>query len=77
MGLWEFSVVGLFKQWMIIVGVVDFGPARIFIKRIYDDAFKWGQPISMDQVEFCPSQLSGGDAALLGAAYLSLRNLKK
>jgi len=43
-----------------------------FIDRIYAEACKWGQPISMREVEFCASQV-GGDAALLGAAYLGMR----
>ena len=75
-GMAAANLVSLFNPDKIIFGGGVFGPARMFIRRIYDEACKWGQPISMEQVEFCPSQLSGGDAALLGAAYMSLRNLK-
>ncbi len=73
-GMATANMVSLFNPQKVIFGGGVFGPARMFIRRIYDEACKWGQPISMEQVEFCPSKLQGGDAALLGAAYLVIRN---
>ena len=57
----------------IIFGGGVFGPAVKFIDRIYEEAVQWGQPISMKQVKFEPSQLSG-NAGLIGAGYLALKN---
>ena len=57
----------------IIFGGGVFGPATKFIDSIYKEALKWGQPISMKQVRFEPTQLSG-DAGLIGAGYLALKN---
>lgn len=72
-GMAAANLVSLFNPRKVIFGGGVFGPARMFIRRIYDEACKWGQPIAMEQVEFCASELAGGESALLGAAYLSLR----
>ncbi len=67
-GMGTANLVSLFNPEKIIFGGGVFGPAKQFIRRIYDEACKWGQPIAMEQVEFCPSGVEG-EAALLGAAY--------
>ncbi|MCD8387694.1 MAG: ROK family protein [Bacteroidales bacterium] len=66
------NLVSLFNPEKIIFGGGVFGPARMFISRIYDEACKWGQPIAMTQVEFCATEV-GNNAALLGAAYTALK----
>jgi len=70
-GMGSANLVSLFNPQKVIFGGGVFGPAVRFIDRIYAEARKWGQPISMRDVKFCPSTLEG-DAALLGAAYLCL-----
>lgn len=70
-GMGAANLVSLFNPQKVIFGGGLFGPAVRFIDRIYGEARKWGQPISMRDVKFCPSALEG-DAALLGAAYLCL-----
>lgn len=73
-GMGAANLVSLFDPEMIVFGGGVFGPGSIFLKRIYDEACKWGQPISMKNVKFCQSIL-GGDAALMGAAYLALKSI--
>ena len=70
-GMGTANLVSLFNPQKVIFGGGVFGPAVQYIDRIYAEARKWGQPISMRDVVFCPSQV-GGDAALLGAAYLGI-----
>jgi len=70
-GMGTANLVSLFNPQKVIFGGGVFGPAVQFIDRIYAEARKWGQPISMRDVVFCPSAV-GGDAALLGAAYLGI-----
>ncbi|MBR5249003.1 MAG: ROK family protein [Bacteroidales bacterium] len=74
-GMGTANLVSLFNPEKIIFGGGVFGPAVGLIDRIYQEACRWGQPISIKQVEFCASKV-GGDAALLGAAYLILRSLR-
>ena len=71
-GMGTANLVSLFNPQKVIFGGGVFGPAVQFIDRIHAEACKWGQPISMREVTFCASQV-GGDAALLGAAYLGIR----
>ena len=75
-GMATANLVSLFNPEKIIFGGGVFGPATRFIPRIYTESCKWGQPISMKQVEYCASQVEG-EAALYGAAYLALRSLIK
>ena len=75
-GMGTANLVSLFNPQKVIFGGGVFGPAVRFIDRIYAEARKWGQPISMRDVKFCPSALEG-DAALLGAAYLCLWEMNK
>lgn len=75
-GMATANLVSLFNPEKVIFGGGVFGPAVRFIPRIYAEACKWGQPISMKEVEFCASKVEG-EAALYGAAYLALRSLIK
>lgn len=71
-GMGAANLVSLFNPEKFIFGGGVFGPAARFIPRIYDEACKWGQPISMKQVQFSASEVDG-EAALYGAGYLALR----
>lgn len=73
-GMGTANLVSLFNPEKIIFGGGVFGPAVKFIPRIYEEACKWGQPISMKQVEFCASGIEG-EAALLGATALAIRSI--
>lgn len=75
LGMAAANLVSLLNPEKIIFGGGVFGPATKFIDNIYKEALKWGQPISMKQVKFEPSQLHG-DAGLIGAGYLALKNGK-
>ena len=71
-GMGSANLVSLFNPEKFIFGGGVFGPAAKFIPRIYDEACKWGQPISMKQVKFSASKVDG-EAALYGAGYLAIR----
>lgn len=71
-GMGAANLVSLFNPEKVIFGGGIFGPAVQFIPRIYKEACKWGQPISMKEVKFCASAIDG-EAALLGATALALR----
>lgn len=71
-GMGAANLVSLFNPEKIIFGGGVFGPAKQFIPRIYKEACRWGQPISMRDVRFEASEVDG-DAALLGAAALAIR----
>jgi glucokinase len=73
LGMASANLVSLFNPEKIIFGGGVFGPATKFIEAIYEEALLWGQPISMKHVKFVPSQLHG-DAGLIGAGYLALKN---
>lgn len=73
-GMASANLVSLFNPEKIIFGGGIFGPAAQFIPRIYKEACRWGQPISMKDVKFCPSEIQG-EAALLGAAALAIREI--
>ncbi len=72
-GMAAANYVSLLNPQKIIWGGGVFGPASIFIEDIYKEACKWAQPISIKQVEFVHTQVSG-NAGLLGAAYLPIKN---
>ena len=72
-GMGSANLVSLFNPDKIIFGGGVFGPASEFIERIYAEACKWGQPISMKEVTFCATTVKD-NAALLGAAYLAINN---
>ena len=75
-GMGAANLVSLFNPQKVIFGGGVFGPAAAFIDRIYAEACRWGQPISMRDVRFCAAE-TGGDAALLGAAFLAIRETEK
>jgi glucokinase len=65
------NLVSLFNPEKIIFGGGVFGPAVVFLDDIRKEARKWAQPISINQVKLEPSIL-GGDAGLLGSAFLAM-----
>ena len=67
------NLVSLFNPEKIIFGGGVFGPALKFLDAIYDEAKKWGQPISMQQVKLEAAAL-GNDAGLYGAGFLALKD---
>jgi glucokinase len=66
------NLVSLFNPEKIIFGGGVFGPATTLLPKIFAEAKKWAQPVSIKQVKLEGSKL-GGDAGLYGAAYLALR----
>lgn len=70
------NLVSLFNPKKILFGGGVFGPAKKFLPRIFVEAKKWAQPISIKQVKLTASTL-GNDAGLYGAAYLALRTFPK
>jgi glucokinase len=75
-GYWGMAVaniVSLFNPEKIIFGGGVFGPALQFLDAIYEEAKKWAQPISIQQVTLKGSAL-GPEAGLLGAGYLVLKD---
>jgi len=68
------NLVSLFNPEKIILGGGVFGPAIKFISGIREEASKWAQPVSMQQVSIEASAL-GSDAGLYGAALVALQNL--
>ena len=73
-GMAAANLVSLLNPEIIVWGGGVFGPASQFIDRIYNEACKWAQPISIKQVRFVKSSLTG-DAGLLGAGYLAQLSL--
>ncbi|MCB0568930.1 MAG: ROK family protein [Phaeodactylibacter sp.] len=65
------NLVSLFNPEKIIFGGGLFGPGGQFLGRIYEEALRWAQPISIRQVTLEASQL-GGDAGLYGAGRLAM-----
>ncbi|MEO8583875.1 MAG: ROK family protein [Flavitalea sp.] len=65
------NLISLFNPAKIILGGGIFGPAVSLIPEIKEEASKWAQPISMQQVSIEASEL-GSDAGVYGAAYLAL-----
>lgn len=67
------NLVSLLNPEKIIFGGGVFGPALQFLDRIEEEARKWAQPISMQEVKLEASALKG-DTGLYGAGYLAIRN---
>lgn len=67
------NLISLYNPEKIIFGGGVFGPALQFLGRIFNEAGKWAQPISLQQVQLLASALKG-DAGLFGAGYLAYRN---
>lgn len=69
------NLVSIFNPEKIIFGGGVFGPAVQFIAAIREEALKWAQPISMQQVSMEASAL-GSEAAAYGAAYMALQTVR-
>jgi len=67
------NLVSIFNPEKIIFGGGVFGPAIQFLDRIYEEARKWAQPISIQEVSLEASALKG-NAGLIGAGYMALKN---
>ncbi len=67
------NLVSIFNPEKIIFGGGVFGPATQFLDRILEEAGKWAQPISIQQVKLEASTLKG-NAGLLGAGYMAIKN---
>ena len=67
------NLINLFNPEKIILGGGVFGPALDYLPNILQEAQKWAQPVSVQQVKLEGAAL-GPDAALYGAGYLALRN---
>ncbi len=66
------NLISLFNPEKIIFGGGVFGPALKFLDAIYEEAKKWAQPISIQQVKLEGAAL-GNEAGLYGAGYLALK----
>jgi glucokinase len=66
------NLVSIFNPEKIIMGGGVFGPAIPLIPAIYEEASKWGQPLSMQRVQIVSSQL-GAVAGCWGAGWLALQ----
>jgi glucokinase len=73
-GMAAANCVSLLNPEKIIFGGGVFGPAVELIPEIMAEAEKWAQPISIKQVTFEPTALSG-DAGVLGAGYLAMKKI--
>lgn len=73
-GMAAANLVSLFNPEKILFGGGVFGPAVSLIPLIKQEAVKWAQPISIQQVSFEPSALKN-DAGIYGAAYLALKTI--
>ena len=73
-GMAAANLVSLFNPEKIIFGGGVFGPAIPLIPAIKEEASKWAQPISINQVSFDASAFSG-DAGVFGAGFLALKVL--
>lgn len=68
------NLISLFNPEKIIMGGGVFGPAVSLIPRIRKEASRWAQPVSINQVSIEQSALEG-DAGVIGAAYMALKNI--
>jgi glucokinase len=64
------NLISLFNPEIIIFGGSLFGPALQFLDEIKAEAFKWAQPIFVENVKFVKSEL-GANAGLFGAGHLA------
>ncbi len=71
-GMATANLVSIFNPEMIIFGGGLFGPAIPLIDRIYEEACKWAQPISIKEVKFIATQLPKM-AGLYGAAAVAIK----
>lgn len=73
-GMVAANLVSLFNPEKIILGGGVFGPAVSLIPAIREEALKWAQPLSINQVTIEASALKG-EAGVYGAGFLALRSL--
>lgn len=72
-GMAAANFVSLFNPEILIFGGGVFGPAGALIDKIYDEALKWAQPLSIRQCKFSLSKL-GSKAGLYGAGAIAINN---
>ena len=75
-GMAAANVVSLFNPQILVFGGGVFGPAAQFIGRIYEEACKWAQPISIKEVKFMPTALPKL-AGLYGAGAIAINISQK
>lgn len=73
-GMAAANLVSLFNPEIIIFGGGVFGPAAKIMDRIWNEARKWAQPISINQVKFTASML-GSNAGIFGSARIAMTGL--
>lgn len=74
-GMAAANLVSTFNPEKIIFGGGLFGPAGRWLNRIYEEATRWAQPISIKQVTFEISALAG-KAGLIGAGRLAFEAIQ-
>lgn len=74
-GMAAANLVSIFNPEMVIFGGGIFGPAASLIDRIYAEALKWAQPISIKQCKFVATQLPKM-AGLYGAGGVAIQAMK-
>jgi len=75
-GMAAANFVSLLNPQMVIFGGGVFGPASRLVDKIYEEALKWAQPISIKQCTFAATKLPD-TAGLYGAGRISIiRNLQ-
>ncbi len=74
-GMASANFVSLFNPEMIVFGGGIFGPAADYVDRIYLEAKKWAQPISIKQCKFAVTSLPNM-AGLYGAGAIAIMNGK-
>lgn len=74
-GMAAANLVSLLNPEMVIFGGGIFGPAIPLIDRIYEEALKWAQPISIRQTKFVATQLPKM-AGLYGAGGVAIQSVK-
>lgn len=75
-GMASANLVSIFNPEMVVFGGGVFGPAVQFIPRIYEEACKWAQPISIRQVRFMATSLPKM-AGLYGAGAVAIKYSKR
>ncbi len=75
-GMAAANLVSIFNPELVIFGGGLFGPAVPLIGRIYEEASKWAQPISIKKVNFIATQLPKM-AGLYGAAAVAIKATEK
>lgn len=70
------NLVSIFNPQKVIFGGGVFGPATQFLNPILDEAKKWAQPLSIQEITLEASTLEG-DAGVIGAGYLAIKSLNE